>query len=104
MTGTIFPSGVKPFSERKRPRTICLFDVDGTLSPARQVATAEMINTLHKLRDVTAIAFVGGSDLSKIKEQLEVAGDGESWRLDCGVGRLGAVRHEHRAAGGYEHP
>lgn len=69
-----FPPGVKPFAERKLPHTICMFDVDGTLSPARQTASPEMLATLRKLRDVCAIAFVGGSDLGKIEEQLR--GDG----------------------------
>jgi phosphomannomutase len=74
-----FPPGVKPFAERKLPKTICMFDVDGTLSLARQVATPEMIGTLRKLREVCAIAFVGGSDLKKAREQLEIPGepDGE---------------------------
>lgn len=31
-------STVLPFSERKYPDTIVLFDVDGTLTPARQVS------------------------------------------------------------------
>ncbi|CAO3641556.1 unnamed protein product [Cunninghamella blakesleeana] len=48
-------STVLPFSERKYPDTIVLFDVDGTLTPAR-------------LKVV--IGFVGGSNLSKQEEQL----------------------------------
>ncbi|WVR03670.1 hypothetical protein IAU60_000665 [Kwoniella sp. DSM 27419] len=65
-----FPPGVKPFSERKFPKTICMFDVDGTLSLARQQASPQMKATLAKLRDYTAVAFVGGSDLKKILEQV----------------------------------
>lgn len=71
-----FPAGVKPFAERKLPTTICMFDVDGTLSAARQTAKPEMLETLRRLREVCAIAFVGGSDLVKIEEQLR--GDGKS--------------------------
>lgn len=65
-----FPAGVKPFAERQFPKTICMFDVDGTLSPARLSASPEMLETLKKLREKCVIAFVGGSDLKKIAEQL----------------------------------
>jgi phosphomannomutase len=81
-----------------------MFDVDGTLSLARQSATPEMLATLRRLRDVCAIAFVGGSDLVKIREQLESgpASDGE-WQLDlgCSVDRIrgrrygGPLQQEH---------
>jgi phosphomannomutase len=74
-----FPAGVKPFAERKFPKTICMFDVDGTLTPARLGISKEMAATLKKLREYTAVAFVGGSDLVKITEQLQVPGEvGES--------------------------
>ena len=71
-------------------KTLCLFDVDGTLSPARQVcflillyntmgavnpieqvASPQMIETLRKLRKKLVIGFVGGSDFAKITEQLQ---------------------------------
>ncbi|WRT63923.1 uncharacterized protein IL334_000850 [Kwoniella shivajii] len=65
-----FPAGVRPFAQRKHPKTICMFDVDGTLSLARQEASPAMFATLQKLREYTAVAFVGGSDLSKILEQV----------------------------------
>jgi phosphomannomutase len=68
------PAGVKPFAQRTYPKTICMFDVDGTLSLARLLASPEMIATLKKLREHTAVAFVGGSDLGKIREQLEQPG------------------------------
>lgn len=63
-----------PFSERKKPGILCLFDVDGTLTPARQQVSEEMLATLKELRDHVAIGFVGGSDLSKIREQLQLPG------------------------------
>ncbi|WVW82045.1 hypothetical protein I302_104050 [Kwoniella bestiolae CBS 10118] len=69
-TTNTFPAGILPFEQRKFPKTICMFDVDGTLSLARQQATPEMFATLKKLREYTAVAFVGGSDLSKILEQV----------------------------------
>ncbi|WFD25612.1 phosphomannomutase [Malassezia nana] len=63
-----------PFSERKKPGILCLFDVDGTLTPARQQVSEEMLATLKELREHVAIGFVGGSDLSKIREQLQLPG------------------------------
>jgi len=71
----VFPEGVKPFAERKLPKTICMFDVDGTLSLARLAAKPEMHAALKKLRTITAVAVVGGSDLKKIREQLEGPGE-----------------------------
>jgi len=49
---------------------LVLFDVDGTLTPARQNASPEMLQLLKDLRKRVAIGFVGGSDMSKILEQL----------------------------------
>ncbi|WFD29279.1 phosphomannomutase [Malassezia sp. CBS 17886] len=66
---------VKPFSEREMPGVLCLFDVDDTLTRARQGVEPEMLEMLRKLRERVAIGFVGGSDLSKIREQLQRAGD-----------------------------
>ncbi|RAL62508.1 hypothetical protein DID88_005073 [Monilinia fructigena] len=53
--------------------TICLFDVDGTLSPARLSASAEMLSLLAALRQKCAIGYVGGSDMAKQQEQLGTA-------------------------------
>lgn len=50
--------------------TICLFDVDGTLTAPRQVITDEMKEFMDKLREKVVVGVVGGSDLSKIKEQM----------------------------------
>lgn len=58
------------FSEREQPKTLVLFDVDGTLTPARLFISDEMKTTLEKLRKKCVIGFVGGSDLSKQVEQL----------------------------------
>ena len=44
--------------DRPIKETICLFDVDGTLSPARKHASAEMIKVLSELRKKCAIGFV----------------------------------------------
>jgi len=50
--------------------TICLFDVDGTLTLPRQVITEEMKDFMEKLRTKVIVGIVGGSDLPKIKEQM----------------------------------
>ncbi|KAH9946496.1 eukaryotic phosphomannomutase [Amylocystis lapponica] len=55
-------------------KTLILFDVDGTLTPARQGVSTEMIQLLRTLRKKAIIGVVGGSDLVKISEQLTVAG------------------------------
>lgn len=60
--------------ERPIPNTICLFDVDGTLTPARRDVSPEMLQLLHELRKKVVIGFVGGSDLVKQQEQLGVGG------------------------------
>ncbi|KAG8833155.1 Phosphomannomutase [Serendipita sp. 399] len=62
------------FSDRPR-KILVLFDVDGTLTPARQAASPEMIELLKELRKKVVIGFVGGSDLVKISEQLAVSGE-----------------------------
>lgn len=64
------PHAPIPFAQRPLPKTLCLFDVDGTLSLARQAATPEMLELLAKLRTKCAIGFVGGSNVDKIREQL----------------------------------
>ena len=73
-------------------KKLLLFDVDGTLTPARQVrvlsvslstssktclqaAPAEILDLLKELRKKLVIGFVGGSDLVKITEQLNVRGN-----------------------------
>ncbi|CDS12638.1 Putative Phosphomannomutase [Lichtheimia ramosa] len=61
---------ITEFSQRTQPDTIVLFDVDGTLTPARGSVSQEMLDTLAELRKKVVIGFVGGSDLSKQVEQL----------------------------------
>ncbi|KAI0285874.1 phosphomannomutase [Russula aff. rugulosa BPL654] len=53
---------------------LLLFDVDGTLTPARQSASAEILDLLKELKKKVVVGFVGGSDLVKITEQLNVRG------------------------------
>jgi len=53
---------------------LCLFDVDGTLTPARQKIDPQLDDFFQSLRKKVKIGVVGGSDYSKIAEQL---GDGD---------------------------
>ncbi|KAK3851298.1 hypothetical protein Pcinc_042045 [Petrolisthes cinctipes] len=52
------------------PDTICLFDVDGTLTKARQVITDDMYQFMMQMKEKVMCGLVGGSDLEKIAEQL----------------------------------
>ncbi|KAK9246957.1 phosphomannomutase [Lipomyces tetrasporus] len=63
-------SGIVPLDQREIKDTIVLFDVDGTLTPARLHVSSEMLTVLSELRKKVAIGFVGGSDLVKQQEQL----------------------------------
>ncbi|RLV92167.1 Phosphomannomutase [Spathaspora sp. JA1] len=58
------------FAQKENPKVLVLFDVDGTLTPARLFISDEMKETLEKLRSKVVIGFVGGSDFSKQVEQL----------------------------------
>lgn len=61
---------IMSFADREDPSTLVLFDVDGTLTPARLSVSDEMLKTLAELRKKVVIGFVGGSDLAKQVEQL----------------------------------
>lgn len=58
------------FAHKETPSTLVLFDVDGTLTPARLTVSEEMKKTLEQLRKKVVVGFVGGSDLVKQVEQL----------------------------------
>ena len=47
-----------------------LFDVDGTLSESRCQAPSKILKMLGELKKKVNVAFVGGSDLAKQKEQI----------------------------------
>ncbi|KAL0217924.1 hypothetical protein RCL1_008773 [Eukaryota sp. TZLM3-RCL] len=51
-------------------KTLFLFDIDGTLTPARQRASPEMLAFLKDLKTKADVGVVGGSDAEKQKEQL----------------------------------
>ncbi|EFA85330.1 phosphomannomutase [Heterostelium album PN500] len=50
--------------------TICLFDVDGTLTKPRNDITPHMKQFMRELKNKVELGVVGGSDLVKIQEQL----------------------------------
>ncbi|XP_021910980.1 phosphomannomutase-like, partial [Carica papaya] len=54
----------------RKPGLIALFDVDGTLTAPRKVASIQMLDFMRDLQQVVTVGVVGGSDLSKISEQL----------------------------------
>lgn len=64
---------VPALADRPIKNTVVLFDVDGTLTPARLAVSPEMLQLLSALRHKVAIGFVGGSDLAKQQEQLGTA-------------------------------
>ena len=51
-------------------KSILLFDVDGTLTKARNPIDNDMDSYLNELSKKFTLAAIGGSDFSKIKEQL----------------------------------
>ncbi|XP_039661553.1 phosphomannomutase 2 isoform X2 [Perca fluviatilis] len=74
------------------PGTLCLFDVDGTLTAARQRVTPSIAEFLQKLRTKVRVGVVGGSDLSKIKEQL---GDDVIQKMDYVFAENGLVAYKN---------
>ncbi|KAL2920290.1 hypothetical protein HK105_200363 [Polyrhizophydium stewartii] len=68
--GALEPAAMSDFKSKEQPKTLVLFDVDGTLTPARKDISPEMRELLAKLRQKVVIGFVGGSDLAKQQEQL----------------------------------
>ena len=54
----------------EKPRTIALFDVDGTLTIPRGEITPEMKEFMLELSKKITVGIVGGSDLPKQEEQL----------------------------------
>ncbi|EMD39038.1 hypothetical protein CERSUDRAFT_112726 [Gelatoporia subvermispora B] len=61
------------FSDRPVKKLV-LFDVDGTLTPARQAVSLELMEILRALRKRVITGVVGGSDFVKIAEQFVLPG------------------------------
>ncbi|KAG6891276.1 Phosphomannomutase 1 [Termitomyces sp. Mi166 len=81
------------FADRPQKK-LFLFDVDGTLSLARQSASDEMAEALRDLRKKAVIGFVGGSDLAKISEQLSVNGRNALDDFDYGFAENGLTAYK----------
>ncbi|XP_037093897.1 probable phosphomannomutase [Pollicipes pollicipes] len=64
-----------------RKPTLLLFDVDGTLTKARQSITPEMTEFLRSVREHACVGVVGGSDLPKICQQLAGGDEASVHRL-----------------------
>ncbi|KAH9036372.1 eukaryotic phosphomannomutase [Lactarius pseudohatsudake] len=80
------------FSGRPMKKLV-LFDVDGTLTPARQSASPEMLQLLKELRKKVVIGFVGGSDLVKISDQLSIPGSNAIDAFDFAFAENGLVAY-----------
>ncbi|KAM8934187.1 phosphomannomutase 2 [Pelodytes ibericus] len=72
-------------------KMLCLFDVDGTLTAARQKVTSDMEEFLQILRKRVKVGVVGGSDIVKIKEQL---GDDVVLKFDYVFAENGLVAYK----------
>jgi len=82
------------FADRPLAKTLCLFDVDGTLSPPRQSASAEVLEILQAARKKVVIGFVGGSDLPKITEQLAIDDEPVIDKFDFGFPENGLTAYK----------
>ncbi|NP_001297974.1 phosphomannomutase 2 [Esox lucius] len=72
--------------------TLCLFDVDGTLTAARQKVTPGIEEFLQRLRGRVRVGVVGGSDFTKIREQL---GDDVLQKVDYVFAENGLVAYKN---------
>ena len=79
-------------SQDFKKSVICLFDVDGTVTAARQQITKDMEEFMAKLRQKVTVGLVGGSDLVKIIEQL--GGDHAIYNYDYIFSENGLVAHK----------
>jgi phosphomannomutase len=65
--------------------SICLFDVDGTLTESRQRIDKQMLDVLRELSFTTEIGLLTGSGLDYIKEQLWPLLADKELSLNCHV-------------------
>lgn len=79
-------------SKPSNPRTIALFDVDGTLTIPRGEITPEMMSFMKKLSEKITVGIVGGSDLPKQEEQL---GEGIVHIFPFNFSQNGLVAYKH---------
>jgi len=69
----------------EKPNTLILFDVDGTLTEARQPITMPVIIALRELCRHAEIGFLTGSGMEYIKEQLWPALNDSIIRENCHI-------------------
>ncbi|KAJ3771447.1 eukaryotic phosphomannomutase [Lentinula raphanica] len=81
------------FSDRPLNKLV-LFDVDNTLTLARQAITPAMTKVLQDLKKKAVIGFVGGSDFVKISEQLSVNGSNVVQDFDYGFAENGLTAYK----------
>ncbi|KAK1155345.1 phosphomannomutase 1 [Acipenser oxyrinchus oxyrinchus] len=79
----------------QNPNILCLFDVDGTLTPAREKIDPQLDAFLKNLRRKVKIGVVGGSDYNKIAEQLG-EGDEVIHKFDYVFAENGTVQYKDR--------
>ncbi|KAJ8254354.1 hypothetical protein COCON_G00209660 [Conger conger] len=72
---------------------LCLFDVDGTLTPPREKIDPQLDAFFQSLRRKVKIGVVGGSDYSKIAEQLG-EGDEVIHKFDYVFAENGTVQYK----------
>ena len=65
--------------------SICLFDVDGTLTESRRRIDKQMLDVLRELSFTTEIGLLTGSGLEYIKEQLWPLLADKELSLNCHV-------------------
>lgn len=56
-------------------KNLFMFDMDGTLTKARNSIAKDMVDTLKNLKSIADIAIISGSDLDYIKEQCQLLFD-----------------------------
>ncbi|KAK7056227.1 Phosphomannomutase 1 [Paramarasmius palmivorus] len=81
------------FADRPLKKLV-LFDVDGTLTPARKDVHPDVLDVLRKLRERVVTGFVGGSDFVKIAGQLSYNGSNALDDFDYGFAENGLVAYK----------
>jgi len=75
--------------------TICLFDIDGTLTQPRQKIKQDMEDCLQRLNRKVVVGLVGGSDLTKISEQMDLLDQRVIDRYEYVFSENGLVAHRN---------
>lgn len=80
---------------QSQKRILTLFDVDGTLTPARQTISPSMKEFITQtLREKVTVGIVGGSDLIK---QIEQIGPDAATAVDYNFSQNGLVAYKNGA-------